>query len=268
MDIYGILAHPAFHSLSPAMHNAGFKALNINAKYEYFDILPENLKDFMHKVRKEEIKGLSVSSPHKENVMKFLDKIDETAEKIGAVNTIINKSDYLYGTNVDWIGVRDSIQEHIEIKGQKAIVLGAGGAARAAVYALKKCNAKEIVVLNRTVEHAKALSEEFGTLYGSLNDFDKYNPKIVIQATSAGMNNPKGVELIPKSKLKNSMLIMEMIYRPLMTKILRDAKEIEATIITGDKMLLNQGFAAFELWTGRKAPKEEMRKAVMEHLST
>ena len=104
MDIYGILAHPAGHSLSPAMHNAGFKALNLNAKYQRFDIPPEDLEQFIQKVRKENIKGLNVSTPHKENVMALLDVIDDIANTIGAVNTIVNKNGELHGTNVDWLG--------------------------------------------------------------------------------------------------------------------------------------------------------------------
>lgn len=266
MDIYGILAHPAYHSLSPVMHNAGFKALNIDAEYRFFDIPPEDLEAFISKVRDENIKGLSVSKPHKEAIISLLDVVEDVAKTIGAVNTVINKDGKLNGTNVDWTGVQNAIEEVTEIDGKNVTILGAGGAARAAIYALKKNNAKEICILNRTVEHAEELAKEFECNFGPLGDFSKCNPDIVIQATSAGMNKPEGVEIIPKKLLKPNMIVMEMIYSPLMTKILKDAKEVGAKIITGDKMLLHQGFAAFELWTDQKAPREVMEKAVLEHL--
>ncbi len=256
MDIYGILAHPAKHSLSPAMHNAGFKALNINAEYQRFDISPENLARFIQRVRDENIKGLNVSTPHKEKVIPLLDVVDNVAMTIGAVNTIINKNGELHGTNVDFIGVQGALEEVTSIEGRSVVILGAGGAARAAVFALQKSNAAEVVILNRTIEHAKELAKEFNCKADALSSFNKYNPQIVVQATSAGMNKPKGVEIVPRENLTSEMTVMEMIYSPLMTKILKDAKEIGAKIITGDRMLLNQGFACFQIWTGEQAPRK------------
>lgn len=266
MDIYGILAHPAGHSLSPAMHNAGFKALNINAEYRRFDIPPEELVQFIQKVRKENIKGLNVSTPHKETVRPFLDVVDDVAKTIGAVNTIINKNGELHGTNVDWIGVQGALEEVTTIEGKKVAVLGAGGAARAAVFALKRNDPAEIVILNRTVKHAKELAEEFDCRFGPLEDFESICPDIVIQATSAGMNKPEGVKIVPHESLNAKMVVMEMIYSPLITKILKDAKDVGAKIVTGDRMLLNQGFACFEIWTGEKPPRAQMEEAIREQL--
>jgi shikimate dehydrogenase len=262
MDIYGILAHPAGQSLSPAMHNAGFNELGLDAKYQYFDVAPTGLADFIKKVRNENIKGLSISKPHKETIMELLDTVDDVATTIGAVNTVVNRNGDLHGTNVDWIGVQEAIKEVSLIEGKRCLILGAGGASRAAVFALQKNNAAKVVILNRTVEHAKELAEEFDCEYGSLEDFGKHEPEIVIQATSAGMNKPEGVEIIPGELLSQSMVVMELI-----TKILRDAKGVGAKIITGDRMLLHQGFAAFEIWTGQKAPREAMEKAVHDHLN-
>lgn len=267
MDIYGILAFPAKHSLSPAMHNTGFKALNIDAEYRIFEVPSEDLQSFIQKVRDEDIEGLSISKPHKENIMELLDIVDDVAKTIGAVNTVVNRGGELHGTNVDWIGVQEPIEEITEIKGKKAVILGAGGAARAACFALRRNNAKETIILNRTVEHAQELGFEFECKYGPLDDFEKYDPDIVIQATSAGLNKEEGVQLVPKELLKPSMVILEMIYTPLKTKIVKDALEVGAKVITGDKMLLHQGYACFEIWTQQKAPREEMAQAVREHLN-
>lgn len=265
MDIYGILAHPALHSLSPAMHNAGFKELNIDAEYKYFDIEPAGLEEFVKNLHQENIKGLSVSKPHKEMIIDLLDEIDEHAKEIGAVNTVYLKDQKYHGTNVDWIGIKEPIEEKTEIKGKNVVILGAGGAARAAVYAMKISDAGKIKVLNRTIEHAKELADEFGCEFGSLDDFNQAD--IVIQATSAGLNKPEGVQIIPKEKLNRSMLIFEMIYTPRETQIIKDAKEIGANCITGENMLLHQGYAAFEIWTNQKAPRAIMRKAVLENLN-
>jgi shikimate dehydrogenase len=267
MDIYGILAHPAHHSLSPAMHNAGFQALGMNAEYEYFDVKPEDLSDFIQKVRNENIKGLSVSKPHKETIIKLLDVVDDIAHTIGAVNTVINKDGELHGTNVDWIGVQEALLEKTQIEQKVVAVLGAGGAARAAVYALKKNHAGLIFVLNRTISHAEELAKEFKCDYGALADICAVNPQIIIQATSAGLNEKEGVEIIPKEYIDSSMTVMEMIYTPLMTRILKDAKAQGAKIITGDRMLLHQGYAAFEMWTGKEPPCETMEHVVFEHLN-
>jgi shikimate dehydrogenase len=265
MDIYGILAHPAHHSLSPAMHNAGFKELGIDAEYKFFDIEPGGLNYFIKNLHQQNIKGLSISKPHKEKIIALLDEIDVHAEQIGAVNTVYLKDNKYHGTNVDWIGVKEPIEEKTDIEGKSVVILGAGGAARAAVYAMKISNAGKIKILNRTIEHAKELADEFGCEFGGLNDFGRAD--IVIQATSAGLNKPEGVRIIPKEKIKKNMLIFEMIYTPLETQIIKDAKEVGADFITGENMLLHQGSAAFEIWTKQKAPREIMRKAVLENLN-
>jgi len=267
MDIYGILAHPAKQSLSPAMHNAAFKELKINAEYKYFDVKPESLTAFIKKLYKLNIKGLSVSKPYKEAIIKYLDRIDGIAKKIGAVNTVKLFKGKLIGTNFDWIGVQNSLLEKTGIHGRTVVILGAGGAAAAALYAVKKNKAKNIFVLNRTISHAKELAEKFNCKYGKFKDFKDIHPDIIIQATSAGMNNSRGVQIIPKAFLKPNMVVMEMIYTPRMTRILKDAKVIGAKIITGERMLLHQGFAAFEFWTGKKAPVEIMEKAVNKRLA-
>lgn len=266
MLTYGVLAHPAYHSLSPTMHNAAFKKLNIDAEYKYFDVPKEDLEVFIKNVYDSDIKGFNVSKPHKSAIIKLIDETDSVVENIGAVNTVIRKNNKLYGTNVDWKGIQNSLKEKTKIKDKNVTVLGAGGAARAALYACKKNNAANITVLNRTVSKAKELSQKFKCSYGAISEFPNIRSDIVIQATSAGMNKPQGVEIIPKIFLNEDMVVMEVIYSPLETKIIKDAKEKGAVTITGERMLLNQGFACFELWTGKKAPKDVMEKAVYQYL--
>lgn len=267
MDTYGILAFPAHHSLSPAMHNAGFKALGIDAEYTMFEVPKEELEAFMQRVRKENIKGLSVSKPHKQAIMPLLDIIDPTAEEIGAVNTVYWEDEKLVGTNVDWIGVEQALLETTFIEGKDVVVLGAGGAARAAIFALKENEAASITVLNRTLDHAKELANEFICDYGDLEDFGLFSPDIVIQATSAGLNKKEGVEIVPGNQLTKTMVVMEVIYTPRDTRIIRDAHKAKAQTITGERMLLHQGAAAFSLWTSKKAPFAAMEKAVEQELS-
>jgi len=265
MDIYGILAHPAHHSLSPAMHNAGFKALGIDADFRIFDVPASELEQFTKLMREEKIKGLSVSKPHKENIMHFLDEVDDIAEKIGACNFVYEKNGRYLGSNVDWIGIKEPIDQFGGFEDKNVVILGAGGAARAAVFTAKKSHAASITVLNRTLEHAKTLAEEFDCEFNKLVNFN--GADIVIQATSAGLNNPEGVELIPKEKLNPSMLIFEMIYTPRETRLIRDALEVGAQVITGENMLLHQGYAAFEIWTAQKPPREIMRQAVLDKIT-
>ncbi|MFC1810114.1 shikimate dehydrogenase [Patescibacteria group bacterium] len=264
MDIYGILAHPAHQSLSPAMHNAGFKALGIDAEFKVFDVPASELEKFMKLMREEKIKGLSVSKPHKEKVEYYLDEVDKYAQEIGAVNFIYERNNKYLGSNVDWIGIKEPIDSLGGFEGKNVVILGAGGAARAAVFTAKKSNAASITILNRTLEHAKTLANEFECEFGKLVNFK--GADIIIQATSAGLNDPEGVELIPKEKLNPSMLIFEMIYSPLETRLIRDAREVGAQTITGENMLLHQGYAAFEIWTAQKPPREIMEKAVIERL--
>lgn len=264
MDIYGILAHPAKQSLSPVMHNAAFKALNIDAEFKLFDVPAAQLEEFMTLMREEKVQGLSVSKPHKENVLNYLDKVDDIAEEIGAVNFIYTRNNKYLGSNVDWIGIKEPIDAFGGFEGKNVVILGAGGAARAAVFTAKKSHAASITILNRTLENAKNLANEFDCEFGKLVNFK--GADIIIQATSAGLNNPEGVELIPKEKLNPSMVIFEMIYSPKETRLIKDARDVGAQVITGENMLLHQGYAAFQIWTGQEAPREVMIEAVNSHL--
>lgn len=257
MDIYGILAHPANYSMSPIVHNAGFQALNLTARYERFDIPPDKIDLFFEKVKEKRV-GLSVSMPYKEEVAKYCGEVSIAAKKIRAVNSLYWRNGKLIGHNTDVIGIKKPLLEKIDLEGKHVVVLGAGGAARAAVYAAEISGSK-VTVLNRNIEKAKELAKEFGCFYGSLEDYDKETADVVIQATSVGMMNDES--LFTEKNFHPGQIVFDIIYRPLKTKFLEYAEKAGADIITGDKMFLVQAFEQFKIFTGKDAPQEVMKKA-------
>lgn len=259
-NLYGIVGYPLEHSLSPVMHNTAFQALGINAVYQKFEVAPENLNNFINNKAREEIAGLSVTIPHKIKVMRCLDEIADVVREIGAVNTIINKNGYLIGANTDWIGVLVPLEKYGDLKGKKVIVLGNGGAARAACYGLKKADAN-VVILGRNIVRVRKLAARFECFADSLENIGLYAADVLINTTSVGMEANEE-PLVPKKFFKKNMIVFDVVYKPLMTKLLREAKRAGCEIITGEKMLLSQGAAQFELWTGKKAPVEVMRIAL------
>jgi len=250
---YCVIGYPIKHSLSPRIHNREFKKRGIAARYRAVEVRPENLAAFM-KSYKENFDGGNVTIPHKEKVMRFLDWISPEVRAIGAVNTIVNRSGKLEGYNTDVIGAMTALKSAVKIiKDKRAVVLGAGGAARAVIYGLRKAGTK-VLILNRTVETAKKLAVEFGCEYGVLEDFDATNCDILINTTSVGMW-PKSTET-PLPNLKESLramkkkpVVMDVIYRPKVTRFLKDAKACGCKIIIGEKMFLSQAAASFRLFS-------------------
>jgi len=262
MKIYGILAFPAGHSLSPPMQNAAFVAKKIDAEFLRFEIAPEDLAEFIAKVRHEKIAGLAVSLPHKENIIPLLDEVSETARAIGAVNTVFWKAEKLCGENTDAEGFWRAISEKfLEKSEKKAAIVGAGGAARALVFALHE-QGFSVTIVNRTPERAQKLAEEFSVSWEHIEEFSAEKYDLVANASSAGLRNPNESPLLEKSWKGFSGIAFDAVFDPLVTKFLRDAQNAGAEIITGEKMLLFQGMRQFEIWTGKKAPREEMQKAL------
>lgn len=255
MKHYCIIGYPLGHSLSPKIHNHWFRFKKIHAHYEACEVKPKHLAQFMRTYR-EKFAGGNITIPHKEKIMRFLDAISPEVRDIGAVNTIVNKNGMLIGYNTDIFGFLYALKKVFRksLRNKKVIVLGAGGASRAIMYGLKK-NGAHIVILNRTISHAKKLARIFTCTYGSLDDFNPIQCDILINATSVGMMK-KGESPIPslKEKIKNieeKPLVMDIVYRPRMTKFLHDAKSAGCKIITGDKMLLAQAAKSFQLWNGQ-----------------
>lgn len=252
MRRYCVIGFPVKHSLSPKLHNGWFKKLKIKARYVKEEVKPEDLGKFMRSFR-DKYSGANVTIPHKEKIIKFLDKVMPEAREIGAVNVILNENGKLTGFNTDFIGAMAALKTAVRtIKGKRANVLGAGGAARAVIYGLKKDGA-DVVILNRTIENAKKLAAEFKCKFGALKDLDAANCDILINTTSVGMW--PDVLKTPLPDLKENLratnkkpVIMDIIYRPRITRMLKDAKSCGCKIITGDKMFLSQAQASRKIW--------------------
>lgn len=274
--VCGVIGDPIEHSLSPIMHNAAFQALEMDYVYLAFKVKPVCVPDAVEGMRALNIRGLNVTMPHKKAVMASLDRIDLSAQIIGSVNTILNKENLLFGFNTDGVGAVKALKENgVALKGSKILLLGAGGAARAIAYAMAK-EADELTVLNRTVKDAQTLSKLVekaaskrivsGSL--SLEDIDAnlQDSDILINATSVGMKPRPDQTPVPVELLRKNLAVMDIVYNPLETKLARDAKALGAKVISGVEMLIYQGAASFEIWTGKSAPVEVMRKAALTHL--
>ncbi len=248
------MGYPIKHSLSPKLHNAAFRKLKVAAKYEAVEVKPHDLAKFMREYR-ERYAGGNVTIPHKQAVMKYLDSISPEAKKIGAVNAIVNRGGKLTGYNTDVFGAMFALQKigRVFLRRKKVIVLGAGGAARAVVYGLKKAGAR-VTILNRTLVHAKKLAADFRCAYRGLKNFGKKPCDVLINTTSVGMwphikQTPlPSMVILSLSKYDKKPLVMDIIYRPRITKFLRDAKHAGCKVITGDHMFFAQAKKSFELW--------------------
>lgn len=266
MKVCLIIGYPIKTSRSALMHNGGYKKLKIDDKFIYIkaEVKPEDLKMAMDGIRALGIKGVSVTMPHKQTVMKYLDKIDKDAQKIGAVNTILNLKGKLTGFNTDWTGAIAALEQKTKLNNKKVGIIGAGGAARAIVYGLKTKGAI-IKIYNRSQDKAKLLAEEFDCGYSGLStQGDLPTMDVIINASSLGMN--KNTTPIDTKFLNRKQIIFDIVYSPKETRLIRDAKAIGANVIYGYEMLLYQGAEQFKLYTGLKAPVETMRKALIASL--
>jgi len=264
-----IVGDPVSHSLSPAMHNAAYEKLGIDDQFVYLgaNVKVVNLKEVVLAMRvMDNFYGLTCTIPHKVEILKYLDWVDEKAKKIGAVNTVVKKNGLLCGYNTDLLGVVIPLEKITYLKGKKVLVLGAGGAARAIVYGLK--NKKALVyILNRTLEKAEKLAKEFDVKVLNYKDQKKISDfDIIINATSVGMEPFSNITPIDPSFLRKNQIVFDIVYTPKETKLLKEAKKKKAKVIYGFEMLLYQGVAQFEIYTGKKAPVEVMRKVLEEKL--
>lgn len=261
------IADPVQHSLSPQMHNAGYKALGIENDFIFLRrrIKSKDLSKFINRIKKEaNFRGASISIPHKVAIMKNLDRIDGIANKIGAVNTIVKRGQELKGYNTDYLGILNPLKKILSApKNKKAAVVGAGGAARAAVYALITLSMR-VTIFNRDVKKAQKLAEEFNCDFDSLKNISRISDfDVVIHATKIGLN-PSDAPIIPKKNIRANQLIFDVVYsKDSQTKLISEAIEQKAVTISGIEMLLYQGIAQFELFTGRAAPVKEMREALL-----
>lgn len=258
-QLCGIALHPAGHSRSPAMHNAAFAALGIDAAYLAFDVLPEDLAAAISGMRALGIRQLAISIPHKEAVLSLLDDVDETAQQIGAVNTVTRRGAKLVGSNTDWLGAVRAIESATELADTRAVVLGAGGAARAVVYGLCARGAK-VTVLNRSPDRARQLCADLGAeAAGPISALEDIPHDILVNTTSVGLAGDESP--VDPSWISASAVVMDAVYEPPETRLLRDAASRGARTIPGKWMLVHQAAEQLREWTGLDAPVEVMAKA-------
>ena len=266
---YAVIGDPIDHSLSPNIHSAAFRELNLDASYIAYRIPREELEIGVEGLKKIKIDGFNVTIPHKVEMMKYLDKIDETCSVIGAVNTVTNENGILKGYNTDMDGFLDPIKKrNIEIKNSRVLLLGAGGAARAIVAGFAKEKSQNISIYNRTetksrelVKFAKSLDFNASeiTLSSIKNEIAEYD--IIVNATSIGLQNEDSI--IDFEGIKENVLVYDIVYMPMHTDFLNKAKERNAKIIFGYEMLLGQAVRAFEIWHKMEAPYNAMKKALL-----
>lgn len=259
-----VIGNPIEHSLSPTMHNAGYEALDLN--FAYLALRVEDIKNAVSGIRSLGIRGVSVTIPHKKSVMAHLDAIDPLAKKIGAVNTIVNTNAGLKGYNTDCEGAIHALEERTSIKGKRAVILGAGGAARAIAFGLKEKGAI-VTLANRTRSNAEILAKDVGALCIDISDKESVKESdIIINATSVGMSPLIENTVLEENILTKTHIVMDIVYNPKETKLLTTARKKGCTIVYGYKMLLYQAITQFELFTSKKAPVEVMETALLERL--
>ena len=274
--ICGVIGDPIEHTMSPVMHNAAFESKGVDYVYLPFRVKKEELGKAIDGVRALNIRGLSITIPHKVAVIPFLDELDPLADKIGAVNTIVNDDGVLKGYNTDATGFLQALLEKgIEPKGKRVVILGAGGASRAISFVLAE-RGSSLVILNRTWSKAKICAERISKIFqretmalelnrenlaASLSEAD-----ILVNATSLGMSPNVDETPVTSDLLKPGLVVSDIVYNPVETRLQREAEAAGATVVSGLDMLVWQGALAFEKWTGLKAPVELMREEVIKVL--
>ncbi len=263
--LYGIIGHPVRHTLSPIMHNAAFASMGANSVYLPFPVVSEDLAVAVQGLKALGIKGVSVTIPHKEAILPLLDEVEPLARKIGAVNTLvvteINGQKRLCGSNTDCLGAVRALSRKISLRGAEMVLLGAGGSARAIGYGLQQEGAR-LVLCSRTEARGRALAAELGCPWQSLTDTSNIAGTALINATSVGMQPEIHHSPVPADILSRFQVVMDIVYAPLATRLLQEAEKAGCQTINGLEMLLHQGVAQFELWTGAAAPIELMRKSL------
>lgn len=275
-NIIGVIGNPIEHSLSPPMHNAAYDEMDMDYVYVAFRIEKEDISKLIESAKVMNIRGLNVTIPYKTDVIEYLDEVDETARRINAVNTISFRDKVAKGYNTDGTGAVKSIEKYTTLEAKNVLVLGAGGASKAITFTLINNNINKLTIANRSRENACKLIDnlnrecnfdniEFipiGEAGDILSDVD-----IIINTTPIGMYPNIDVDTpIETDNINENHVVMDIIYNPLETKLLRQARKNGATTISGTNMLINQGITAFEIFTGKTPSYESFEKALLEQL--
>jgi len=279
VEVCYLIGYPVGHSMSAVMHNAAFRELGLDYRYELRPVKPEELGAFVAtRLREPDVRGASVTIPHKVSIIGHLDEIDRVARGIGAVNMIVNDGGRLKGYNTDSLGAFQALEEvYGDLEGSKVVLIGAGGAARAIGYSLAT-TVEELVILNRTIKRAHDLVKGLSNLPDrsaaiSAHPLTRehlenaiFNANILINATPLGMSPKTDETPVDGDLLGPNLLVFDSVYNPPRTRFLREAEEAGARTLSGIRMLVYQGAASFRLWTGRDAPEGLMARAVEEEL--
>ncbi len=258
--VYGVVGEPVGHSLSPLMHNTGFVARHVDAVYLPF--LVHELRDFLAAVPEFGVRGFSVTHPHKQAILKYLQECDPLAAEIGAVNTVVvRRNGSLYGCNTDYLGVLRALEKKLRIKGSRVLIYGAGGAARAAAFALVRSGAA-VAICARREKAARELARAFGGEAVPRAALRTESFDAILNGTPVGMHPHDGVSPLAPSEL-HCRVVMDMINRPQKTQLLKIAAQKGIATVPGIEMLIAQGVAQWEIWFGKRGPEAPMRRAVL-----
>ena len=259
-----IIGNPLGHTLSPAMHNAAFAACGLNYVYVAFRVV--DVRSAIAGVRALGIRGVSVTTPHKVEVMRWLDETTPIAQRIGALNTVVNVDGHLEGHNTDGEGAMRALEARTKLSGRRVVLIGAGGAARSLAF-LVRDRGGTLMILNRTVEKARDLATDVGCEHAGLDALDAIREAdVIIQATSVGMYPHTREMPIPGYVLSPDQIVFDIVYNPPQTALVRQAHQTGCVVVPGYEMLVYQGVAQFELWTGVQAPVNVMMRTVEEGL--
>ena len=280
-SVLGIIGFPIRHSISPVFQQAALDYCGIDATYRAWEVAPDEVGAFVHGLRKPEVLGINVTVPHKEAVISYLDKVDDWATEAVAVNTIVNRGERLTGHNTDGYGFLRALQEEgaFDPKGRRVLVLGAGGAARGVVLALIRANVEQLTIANRTVSRAQRLAElarasgvtsEAIPLSGSDLTQAAAQAELIVNCTTIGMAHGPDEKGTPLSwrQIRPTALVYDLVYNPVETPLLRAAGRAGARTLGGISMLVYQGAASFEMWTGQPAPVSVMLQAASRAMSS
>lgn len=276
--LVGLMGDPIEHSVSPAMHNSAFRAMELDYVYVPFRVKKADLENAVHAVRALDIRGVNVTIPHKVEIIHLLDDIDPLAREIGAVNVLVNNGGLLKGYNTDAEGFLHVLLEHeVEPEGKTVVILGAGGAARAISFTLAGRGAS-LIMIDRTPANAARCAADVSAATGQSAEVLALNDKnlsdamerghILVNTTSVGMFPQKNETLVTRKLISPQIVVVDIIYNPIKTRLLAEAERAGASTINGLEMLVRQGALAFEKWTGQKAPLNVMRKGAEQALKS
>jgi len=266
---YCIIGDPVDHSLSPAMHNAAFKALHLNCTYIAFRVAKGELEAGIQSLRNTNIAGFNVTMPHKVEVMKFLDELDETCSKINAVNAVNNENGKFKGYNTDIDGFIQPLKRRkIQLAGKIALVMGAGGAARAVLTALAAEHMGKVIIANRNIAKAKDVADHAKSLglnceLIALDNAPKLasTADLIVNATPMGMAREPSI--IKAEDIRKDSIVYDLVYRPMKTGLIQNAEEAGAKVVYGYEMLVEQGAKSFEIWKKIEAPRDVMKRTLV-----